>query len=276
MLRLWSDRLLVALRPDQVTVLRIHRVWSTVHEKAIKHCAPEAAQPKWQAAVFALDEILSSKDYQGATVSIVLSHHFVRSALVPGNVAVRNANEEHALAQHCIAQANGGLPGDWRVSISEGLPGTSKVACAIEGPFFQAITNSIAKSNNRLLSVRPYFVAAFDARRKHLKKHHAWFAAIESDRCCFGRIDRGQWQSISTRRIFSSVETELPTFLKQEGLLTGTGGAPEQVFIVAADHGHISPDSGSPFLLSHLHLPLLKGIALDESTPFSMALEAGH
>lgn len=276
MLRLWSDQLLVALRPDNITILRIHGSRSNFQEKIVRHCIPRESQPKWQAAIDALDDTLANKAYQGAVVSIVLSHHFVRAALVPGNVAVRDAREADAFAQHCIAQANGGLSGNWRVSMSDGLPGTTKIACAVEEQLFQAITNVIARSNNKLRSIRPYFVAAFDARRKYLSKHHAWFAVVEADRCCFGRIDRGHWKSLSARRIFSSVEMELPVFIQQEELLTTHGCSPEQVFIVAPNHGPIQPDASPPLLLSLLTLPLLKGMSLVESNQFSMALEAWH
>lgn len=272
---LWNDRLLVAIRPDRITLLRMARGWRpTVKAKAIVPCLQDGQSPKWKAAMAALADILQQKEWRRTRVDVVLSQHFVRSALVPANLALKNREEEETFALHCLAQANSDLTGEWRLSFADARPGIPKLACAVEGALLDTLEHTVAAAGNKLASVRPYFVAAYDGRRRQLAKQSAWFVALESDRCCLMRLQDGLLLRISSRRIFASAETELPVFLEQEQLVAQAGDLPGKVFLAAPDHPRLTFPQDSAWTVTALPIHFCSGLSPHTDAPYGMALEA--
>jgi hypothetical protein len=272
----WNDRLLIAVRPDRIILLHMARGWRpTVKAKAIMSCLQDDQSPKWKAAIAALADILQQKEWKRTRVDVVLSQHFVRSTLVPANLALKNREEEETFALHSIAQANSDLAGEWRLRFADARPGIPKLACAVEGALLDTLEHTVAAADNKLASVRPYFVAAYDGRRRQLAKQSAWFVALESDRCCLMRLQDGLLQRISSRRIFASAETELPAFLEQERLLAQAGDLPDKVFLAAPEHHRLAFPPTSSWTVTALPIHFCDGLSPHTDAPYGMALEAG-
>lgn len=271
----WNDRLLIALRPDKIVLLRVARGWRPmIKAKAVIPCAPNEQSPRWKVAVDMLAETLQQKDWRYARIDIVLSQHFVRVALVPASLRLNSKEEEDAFARLCLTRANGELTGEWRLCFSDGPPNIPKVVCATESGLLDALDSVVAGSGDRLASVRPFFAAAFDSRRNILSKQHAWFVTLESDRCCLLRLKHGIFQGISSRRIFTSLESELPAFLEHEHLLDETGDMPKKVFLVAPENPLLVFRPNSPWLVNSLPTLFSGGLSPQSDSAYGLAMEA--
>lgn len=271
---LWNDRLLVALRPDKITLLRLSRGWRpVVKAKTIIPCLPDNQSPKWKAAVTAFSEILLQKEWRRTSVEVVLSQHFVRSAVMPPNLMLKSREEEQAFALLSLAQASGDIAGDWRMRFADVRPGMPKLVSAVDTGLLDALEQAINAAGSTLTSIRPYFVAAYDGRRRLLSKQNAWLATLESDRCCLLHLQDGVVRHISNRRIFNNAETELPAFLEKERLLAQSDHVPDKVFIVAPEH-RLALSHESSWTAAVLPIRYCAGLSPHSDAAYGMALEA--
>lgn len=272
---LWNDRLLVALRPDSITLLRLSRGWkSAVKAKAIIACQPDSQLPKWKTAVATLAETIHKKEWRRTHVKVVLSQHFVRSAVMPANLMLKSREEETAFALHSLAQASGETGGDWHMRFADVRPGMPKLVSAVERDLLDALEHAANSASSRLVSARPYFAAAYDGRRRLLSKQNAWLATLESDRCCLLHVQDGVVRHISNRRIFKNAETELPDFLEKERLLAQSDNLPDKIFLVAPEQIRLALPPGSPYTTTALPISYCAGLSPHRDAAYGMALEA--
>lgn len=271
----WSDRLLVALRPDRMVLLRIARgIRPSIQAKIAVPVTQPSQSPKWIAATTTLAQLLQEKQWQRLRTDIVISQHFVRSALMPANVDLKNRDEEETFALHCLSQASGDIPGDWQLRFANSLPGRPKLICAIERALLDNLENVIATAGGSISSLRPVFVAAYDSRRKQLSKTDTWFAALEQDRCCLLYLKNGVIHHISNRRIFTSVDTELPALIEQEQFLLTFDNPAKKVFLATHEPIRSSLAFDNAWSVTQLPLHYVAGLSPHSDSDYGLALEA--
>lgn len=272
---LWNDRLLIALRPDSIALLRLSRGWKpAVKTKTVIACQPDSQLPKWKTAVAALAETMLQKEWHRTCVEVVLSQHFVRSAVMPANLVLKSSEEEKTFALHALAQASGEAGGNWQMRFADVQPGMPKLVSAVEFDLLDALEHAVSSARSTLVSVRPYFAAAYDGRRRLLSKQNAWFATLESDRCCLLHVQNGVVRHISNRRIFKDAENELPDFLEKERLLAQSDNLPDKVFLVAPEHLRLSLPPKSSLSATALPIRYCAGLSPHSDAVYGMALEA--
>jgi len=126
-------------------------------------------------------------------VSVVLSNHFVRYAVVPEQDAT--PEEELALARFLFAKIHGERAKAWEVRVSEQL------ACAIDAALLEGLKACFPKSGKaRLVSVQPYLMAAFNRARRRIPPEGAWLLLAERERTCLARFARRGWASVYNGR----------------------------------------------------------------------------
>jgi hypothetical protein len=96
---LFPERLLVRLAPAELTV----------GEKRYP-CDPAYGTEPWHGAL----EALKGVTWPRARVTVVLSNHFVRYALVPWSAALATPAEEQAYLRHHFAKIPGAASRAWR------------------------------------------------------------------------------------------------------------------------------------------------------------------
>ena len=120
-----------------------------------------------------------------AHVTVVLSNHYVRYAIVPGGGAA-SAEEEIALARFHFTKIHGERAKEWEVRVSEGL------ACAIDAALLREI-RPLFKGKARLVSVQPYLMHAYNGARRKIPREGAWLVLAEQGRTCLARLAAKGW-----------------------------------------------------------------------------------
>jgi hypothetical protein len=120
-----------------------------------------------------------------ARVTVVLSNHYVRYAVVPGGGASNDA-EELALARFHFAKIHGERAKGWEVRVSGGL------ACAIDASLLQEI-KALFKGKARLASVQPHLMHAYNRARGRIPREGAWLVQAERGRTCLARLAAKGW-----------------------------------------------------------------------------------
>jgi hypothetical protein len=194
--------------------------------------APEAAP--WQAAIDALPAALANVG--AAPVTVILSNHFVRYALLPWSANVKSGAEWLALARHRFAAIHGACAEQWTVRISETGPRAPHIASAVDSALLEALLARLAASGAKLVSVQPYLMAAFNRIRRSLDDASCWLVIEEPGRVALALIRNGVWTAIRARRKDERWRETLPAILERESAILGL----EEPCTEAVVHTHVA------------------------------------
>jgi hypothetical protein len=273
-LRLSSDRILIALAPDSLALLRVSGgARPRVSEKRTIACDPALGAAPWQGAVAALGELASETRDANAAVTVVLSNHFARFILVPWSEGLGNAEEETAFVRYCFAKVHGERSKDWDLRLSPAPTGSARIASAIDTSLVQAVRAAFpASARAKLVSVQPYLMAAYNRWRKDIKGERAWFLLVEPRRACLARLESGRWSAVRNTRGNFDEPGQWAGLLDRERHRVGGDEASEGVYVHAPRNGNAIAVEGESWSFRSLELVPAEGLAPAESQPFAMAL----
>lgn len=184
--RLFREPLVVGLAPGEVTL----RGESIV-------CDPAFGAQPWQGALARLAEL----DLGRSRVSVELSNHFVRYALVPWSDALSTAAEEEVYVRHHFAKIHGERAKSWAVRATEAGPGKPRLASAVDVALINELKSTFAnKPGTKLVSIQPCLMRRFNASRKALPQSGAWLVIAEEERACVALHGGKQWRSVQNAK----------------------------------------------------------------------------
>lgn len=240
----WRDRIGVSLSPGRVGLLRFARGWQPqLAQSEVVQDETAAEDASGSAAIRLLAALLGGESMsRRADVSVVLSNHFVRYAVLPWSDVVSDEDWQ-ALAQHQFRIVYGEVALEWVTTVAWQGPERPVLACAAPRALLDMVHATLRTAGMRLESVSPYFVAAFNFCRRRLPEDGFWFGVVEPGRFAFGGVEQGTWLSVASRRFGSDDASRLTATLEQE-VLGGEGSAargrafvfsPEQELPAAAE-----------------------------------------
>jgi hypothetical protein len=138
-------------------------------------------------------------------VTVVLSNHFVRYAVLPGEDSAATAEEALALARFHFTKIHGDRAKSWDVRVSENL------ACAIDAALLEGLKSCFAKTKARLVSVQPSLMAAYNRARSRVPREGAWLLLAERGRTCLARLAARGWASV-----YNGGETDAEALIERE------------------------------------------------------------
>lgn len=218
MLLLWRDRLQIVLTPEYVTVMRMGKGWKprVLFNKTSACDAPSQGQPIWHPALQAMQQLLAQAGANKADAIVMLSNHFVRYQLIEAQADLASLDEEQGFVRFSFAETYGAEVDRWALRWSEGLEIGPQVASAVDQTLLDQIEYQLSANNINLVSVQPYFMAAFNHVRKAFSSVPGWFVLVEPGRACLGRLKEGDWQSLRAVNISDDWASELPELIKRE------------------------------------------------------------
>ncbi len=273
MLPLWRDRVCFALTPDALNWVRVARgVRPAVVAKNSGSCAAGANGAPWQGALQLLQGVLATQAAADATV--ILSNHFVRYALVPWSDALNGADEELAFARHCFARVYGDAAADWEVRLSDGKPGATRVASAVDRQLVEALRSAFERSGVVLRSVQPFLMNSFNRWRGEFRRRDGWFIIAERGRYCCAAIEKQQWRTVRSGKLGDGFLQELPQLFQRELSLAGGGESIREVMLHVPEEPRFASVPGSGWQVMPLVLPPCAGFSPFSDPQYAMAMSA--
>lgn len=210
---LWRNELRVGLCPDRLVLAR--SVVAT--DEPVRRLRSLAGENK------------------NANLTVVLSNHFIRYAVLPWSAELRTADEWLAYAQHSFARTYGAAAAGWRIRFCPTGRRKPCIACAADATLLESLDAlRIGRDTARLVSVQPYLMSAFNARRRALGGDDAWFVLQERGRLTLGLILQGAWTQIRTRNVQADWREALPDLLEREHAANGAPAC-EQVVLCSEE-----------------------------------------
>lgn len=187
MSRLFPERVRVRLSPSQVLV----------GEKPVA-CDPAFGAEPWQGAVAALKTFEWT---QHCSVTVVLSNHFVRYAVVPWSTGLSNPAEEEAYLRHHFGKIHGERAKAWSLRASEAPAGSPRLASAVDTALIEELKSVFAKSGKaKLVSVQPELMEAANRWRDAIPAGGAWLVLAEPERACLALHGERGWRSVQNAK----------------------------------------------------------------------------
>jgi hypothetical protein len=275
-LRSWRERLLIGFSPSELTLVRMKGLLRPrVTAKHTAPCDPAFGPEPWHGAAASLKDTTEALRGEALDVTVVLSNHFVRYALVPWNDALAGAAEELAFARHCFSKIHGERSKSWTLSLSEESAGTPRLASAIDTALLEAVRNCFpAGVKARLVSMQPYLMAAINCWRASMAQTGAWVLIAEPARACLVLHGKGRWQAVlNTKGSFSTPE-EWTTLLDREQHRVVDCDPVNTVLVHAAHINATRWAQVGDWKFERLSLPPLDGFLPFNDGRYTMALAA--
>lgn len=250
---LWRDRMQVFFAPGRIVLARSYKsIKPKPATRLSVECEHKPGGAAWESPLAQLEQMIADAD--GAEVTITLSNHFIRYAVLASQPNIANPAELHAYAGFHMREVFGERAAEWMISISAWDPCSGGVCAAIEPSLFERLEELAARRKMRLKYVEPYLTAAFDHWRKRFDARRAWFALVETGRLCLALLENGGWQRISNQRIVHDVKDELLATLDQEAILfSGRKEGIETVHLFAPEHPELMLPEDCGWRIASLH-----------------------
>jgi hypothetical protein len=265
-------RVLIGLSPAAVTLARLEGVRKPrlAAQRALD-CEPAAAGEPWHGAAATLAAIAAELKDLHCDVTVVLSNHFVRYALVPANDTLKSGDEETAFARYCFAKVHGERAKAWEVRLSGADGDSPRVASAMDSGLLAAIRGCFPEAGKaRLVSVQPYLMAAFNRCDARKGRHSGWLLLVEPQRACLACIDGGRWTAVRNVKGDYDDPARWTELLERERYVAGAADADVTVHAPAP-----APATSGPWRFRALSGMMPEGLAAGDDRRLAMALCAG-
>jgi hypothetical protein len=273
-LRLSRDRVLVGLAPEALTLLGVSgAARPRVSDMRTVACDPGFGSEPWQGAAAALARLAGEIGKASAKVTVVLSNHFARFALIPWSEGLGGAEEEAAFARYCFAKIHGERSKDWDLRLSPAPAGSTRIASAVDTSLVQSLKAAFP-ARAKLASIQPYLMSAFNRLRGQIQGAGAWFLLVEPQRACLIRMERGRWATVRSVRGSFDGPQEWAGLLDRERHLAG-GEVSDAVYVHAPLSWNAPSAEAQGWAFRNLELACVEGLPPPAgSGPLAMVLSA--
>jgi len=268
---LWRDEIGVYVGPTKVVLARMQR---GVRPRCVAEdgqSVPGSPAADWLPALTQLRAMLNEGAWQDANVRVVLSDHWVRYAELPWSPVLANRAERESFARHVIYDTYGTIADDWKVRLSRCVPNQSAIVSAVPAALLQDIDDLFAGYGQRIVSLQPHLLVAFNAWRDRLPAKASWFAVIDEGLLAAMHVSHGRCDRVRSVRISGDWEVEMRRIQKMGQLARGIPAegplyVDAPIWIREAASGSNAAlewleDCGEPANIAH-KVSLLKGLYL--------------
>ena len=272
----FSSELRVVLCPDKAILLGLGKgLRRKVTHQTILPCTPMPDVPAWRPALAALEQWLGANGTGRAKVTVILSNHFVRYALMPFSNEVASTAEERALAQILLEDTYGDPAKQWRLTISGDGYGEPRLVAAVDAELPGAIAAAFASGPLRLNAISTYLMTAFNCFRKQLRGADGLLAVAEPGQVVMVTFRNGQWSGVRRMPLNGEPDKQLPDLLQREALLGGLDIRAVPVYLHIAGRPDFKMPSDGGMDIRSLHHLDKTGAPLVEDARFDMAVVGG-
>ncbi|MGE5466794.1 MAG: hypothetical protein ACM3Y9_05150 [Ignavibacteria bacterium] len=214
MSRLSPERVFVGLAPERLSALVVGGWWRTRLIDRHALALPEQESARWDKGVAALQALLGEPAWHGRDVTVVLSGHYVRHAVIPPGSGMSDA-ERRNLAEVVFREVFGDLARDWELRVSPSQDSLPTIACGVPRPLLAALEDA-CRDRGRLVSVQPSLMPVFNRARRQMQRAVGCLAVVEPGRITLAALDGGRWKYVDSRAGGGSL---LPQLLLEESEL---------------------------------------------------------
>lgn len=210
----WHERIVVGLAPERLSALSVGGLGRRrlLDRHAVTLHDQDAGE--WEAGVNALEALLEEPAWHGRRIVIVLSAHYVRHVILPGQGGLTDA-ARLTLAGLMFRNTFGDLARDWEIRVAPTGAGQPALACGVPRSLLAALRTACDR-RGRLQSIQPSLMPVFNRIRRDIGRSVGCIALVEPGRVSLAFVERGEWTHIDSR---AGGGHSLPELLLEESVL---------------------------------------------------------
>ena len=206
---LWRDEIGAYLTPKRILLVRMKRGMRPQLEREECH-EQTAAAGSWAEALSLYQGQLDTGQWGNAAARVVLADQWVRYTVLPWSDTLSAPAERQAHARELMSDIFGSSMSNWSVTLSLAPPGASCLASAIPTGLLEALKELAARYGQKLITVQPQLIAAFNTWRHVLPDDAAaWFVTVEEGSLAALRLARQGIDRVHAVRIGADWAREL-------------------------------------------------------------------
>ena len=229
----WRDRLTAFVGPGAVSVQVQARGWwpsrsstATGQAAEVRHAPRLAAADRGAAGdptdlALQLADALRDKASPAFDLSVVLSNHFVRYAVVENPAQLRGAAERAVAAAQAVRSVYGGASDDWQVVMDDQAGGAALVA-GVRRSLVEALLAAGKAAGARRVAIEPLFSRALNDARSQVGAFTGWFGVVESGRVVLASLGADGVAGVRSQRVGQDPGTDVTALVQRARLLDGT------------------------------------------------------
>ncbi len=242
---LLKDQVHIFMQPQQLTLVRLTGlVKKRVLHHAVIPCLSGKDDNNWSSAIAALGDALQDRQWRDATLTIVLSNHFVRYAVIPWNHLLRNDAEKQAYLRHSFGLAYGEPAKSWDLRMSDAGLNMPALASGIDHGLLSALHDVMTRANLDCQHIQPHLMVAINqlGQQKVIPgtQNSTWFVLLESGRLCIALIREGAFVSVKTYTTDADIAQQISAMIKRESVICGLDTTDLPVFLSRGFQGSAS------------------------------------
>lgn len=192
---LWHDRLQVAFMPDHVSIR--HQPRGFARHAEVRNEPLTAAASDGTATIAALRDCLATWQIKAARIDVILSHHFVRFAVMPAG-KLTDDTQSKQLAKIVMRNTYGPVADQWEVCGEPVRTDSTSLACGIDRELLESL-HQVCGSHGRLVSVRPIWMDVVNRFHRQMSAFDGCLVVAEHGRLTLGWLRNRQWSDITGR-----------------------------------------------------------------------------
>lgn len=170
-----------------------------------------------------LQTILDNDRWHAGRVTIILSNHFVRYAVMPWNAEIKTSEEFEAYLKHHFLTIYGEAIASWNKCQSPAQYGQKTLASAVASELLQTINDIFSSSQVTLGSVQPYLMHIANQAHQVIKEQRlqkaCWLAVIADSRLCLCLMVEDEWYWVKNVQEENDAIAQIELLIQREQLL---------------------------------------------------------
>lgn len=262
----WFERHRIALQPDAVTLAAQRAMRSSVAPTGLWRCEPKQGTVAWWASLKTLsDEVALGS--RRSRVSLVLSNHYCHYALFSRPAGIAGESEAHAYVLNRMQALYGETVKSAELRLSP-VGRRAWFACCIPNALIAQAREVFAAKRTALVSIQPYFAAAWNRRASAMRGRSGWFLVQEVKRLVAAYVSNGQWMHVASRRCADDLEQMLDVLDRERELLPAHH-AQRTVWLYGSALAHV-PSVHRDYVITVISAPGTDALDAEDKARYAM------
>ncbi|NOT15747.1 MAG: hypothetical protein HOP21_09285 [Methylotenera sp.] len=187
MLLPWSKPSSILIAPEGLALCHAN---SATAQMLTHHTTPQ----RWDALLQNLVELLPELSLKH--VRFVISHYFVRQAVLPWQEGVFSQQDWQGLGEHHFRQAFGAVCDDWQVQVALQGYGKPALACAMDHALTMQLASIATQFNLHIHGIEPALMTVFNRYQAEITTCDCLLIA-EPHHLLLAMFEAGEWQNFA-------------------------------------------------------------------------------
>jgi hypothetical protein len=219
-----------------------------------------------------IESVFSLIENKPDLVSVVLSNHFVRYAIIEADHSLKNKAEENAYIKHRFGQLFGESESPWEFRFDQKHPSSPFLVSAVEAKLTASLREICKRFNVKLRSIQPCLMKIYNLSKTELMNKDAWLILCEQGKLCIVWLKDGYPDSVRMIKAGEDWQEKLAEIVEREIYLSELETSNEEIYLWSTDHKKIMMSKDGRWKIQIIRPEPLAGLSGQYDEQYTLAM----